>query len=110
LTCFSGGNFILGGVALEEARYVEYGLELAQGCRQIYQTATRLGPNEWAWLDPRIINSSGQVRPVPEDQSGFYDRNGFFITGQVSAIGAEAVESWYYAYLATEDWLWLDYV
>lgn len=110
LTCFSGGNFILGGVALEEPRYVDYGLELAEGCRQIYQTATKLGPNDWAWLDSKIDNSSGQVRPVPEDQADFYDRNGFFITGQTSAIGAEALESWYYAYLATDDRLWLDYI
>ncbi|KAK7717768.1 hypothetical protein SLS63_010723 [Diaporthe eres] len=111
LTCFSGGNFILGGVALEEPSYVDYGLELAEGCRQIYaQTATMLGPNDWAWLDSRIDNSSGQVRPVPEDQADFYDRAGFFITGQTSAIGAEALESWYYAYLATDDRLWLDYI
>lgn len=110
MTCFSGGNYILGGVALEEERFVEYGLELAQGCRQIYQTATRLAPNDWAWLDSRIDNSSGQVQPVPEDQADFYDRNGFFITGATSAIGAEALESWYYAYLATDDRLWLDYI
>lgn len=101
---------ILGSVTLEEPRYLEYGLELAEGCRQIYKTATGLGPNDWAWLDSRIDNSSGQVRPVPDDQVDFYDRTGFFITGQTSAIGAEAVESWYYAYLATDDRLWLDYV
>ncbi|KAK2613297.1 hypothetical protein N8I77_000218 [Diaporthe amygdali] len=110
LTCFSGGSFILGGVALEEPRYVDYGLELSQGCQQIYKTATKLGPNDWAWLDSKIDNSSGQVRPVPEDQADFYEQTGFFITGQTSAIGAEALESWYYAYLATDDRQWLDYI
>lgn len=97
LTCFSGGSFILGGVALEEPCCVDYGLELAQGCQQIYaETATKLGPNDWAWLDPSIDNSSGQVRRVPGDQAGFYGRAGFFVTGQTSSIGAEALESWYY--------------
>ncbi|KAL1882960.1 hypothetical protein Daus18300_000598 [Diaporthe australafricana] len=108
LTCFSGGNFILGGVALSEPRYVDHGLELARGCRQVYaETATNLGPNDWAWLDQEIANSSGQVRPVPADPAGFYERAGFFVTGATSAVGAEALESWYYAYLATGDRLWL---
>ncbi|KAI3392922.1 hypothetical protein diail_4971 [Diaporthe ilicicola] len=95
LSRFSGGSFILGGVALEEPRYVDYGLEMAEGCQQIYrQTATKLGPVDWAWLGSRIDNSSGQVLPVPEDQAESYERAVFFITGQTAAIGAEAPESW----------------
>lgn len=97
-------------MALTEPRYVDYGLQLAQACRQIYaQTATHLGPLEWWWQDERIANSSGQVRRVPADQAAFYARAGFFITNNVTAIGAEALESWYYAYRATGDRAWLDY-
>lgn len=114
LACFAGGSFLLGGTALAEPRYIDYGLQLAQACRQIYaQTATRLGPLAWSWLDPRIANDTaaggGQVRPVPAGQATFYARAGFFITDNGTAIGAEALESWYYAYRATGDRAWLDY-
>lgn len=45
LTCFHGGNFLLGGSVLGEQKYIDYGLALAEGCRNTYvSTVTQIGP------------------------------------------------------------------
>ncbi|KAL1634089.1 hypothetical protein SLS58_010836 [Diplodia intermedia] len=36
LACFDGGSFILGGLVLQEQRYVDFGLKLVDGCEAIY--------------------------------------------------------------------------
>lgn len=36
LACFDGGNFILGGLVLQEQRYIDFGLKLVDGCEAIY--------------------------------------------------------------------------
>jgi mannosyl-oligosaccharide alpha-1,2-mannosidase len=94
LACFDGGNFILGGLVLEEQKYVDFGLELVASCENTYnQTLTGIGPELFRW------DEGG----VPADQKEFYDRAGFYITNGYYDLRPEVLESFYYAYRATGD-------
>ena len=102
LACFDGGNFILGGIVLGLQNYTDFGLALTQGCRNTYaSTATKIGPEIFSW-----DNSS-----VPDDQTDFWQANGFYITDSVYDLRPEYLESLYYAYRVTgdttyQDWAW----
>jgi hypothetical protein len=94
LACFDGGNFILGGLVLEEQKYVDFGLELVASCENTYdQTLIGIGPESFRW------DEGG----VPADQKEFYDRAGFYITNGAYDLRPEVLESFYYAYRATGD-------
>lgn len=112
VACFDGGNFILGGLTLDEPKYIDFGLELVAGCRETYkQTATGIGPETFQWL--------GELSPpnatVPAGNESFYERAGFYITGSSYITRPEVIESYYYAYRATGDpkyqeWAWEAYL
>jgi mannosyl-oligosaccharide alpha-1,2-mannosidase len=92
LACFDGGNFILGGLVLNEQRYIDFGLQLVNACENTYnQTLTGIGPEGFSW------NTSS----IPADQQAFYDRAGFYITNGNYILRPEVIESFYYAYRAT---------
>ena len=113
MACFDGGNFILGGLTLNEQRYIDFGLTLVDGCRDTYeQTATGIGPEVFNWQDnkPYHSNTTNNAGP-PADQEAFYERAGFWITGSSYVLRPEVIESYYYAYRATGDpiyqeWAW----
>ena len=102
LACFDGGNIILGGLVLDRQDYIDYGLELVAGCHDTYNsTVTGIGPEEFSW-DPTAI---------PADQAAFYNESGFYITDSIYDLRPEVLESYYYAYRATQntmyqDWAW----
>lgn len=102
LACFDGGNFILAGQVLNEKKYIDYGLELVNGCHETYtSTATGIGPEIFRWDPARL----------PANQSAFFDRAGFYITNSGYQLRPEVIESFYYAYRATkdskyQDWAW----
>lgn len=102
LACFDGGNFILGGQVLGKQEYVDFGLELVNGCHETYiSTATRIGPEIFGW-------DSGSV---PADQAAFFNKTGFYIENSGYDLRPEVIESYYYAYRATGDtkyqeWAW----
>ena len=92
LACFDGGNFILGGLVLNEQRYIDFGLQLVNACEDTYnQTLTGIGPESFSW------NASA----VPANQTAFYQRAGFYITDSSYILRPEVIESFYYAYRAT---------
>ncbi|RPA73923.1 seven-hairpin glycosidase [Ascobolus immersus RN42] len=48
LACFMGGNWILGGVALNRSDVVSWGEKVVEGCRFVYNSsATGLGAEDW---------------------------------------------------------------
>jgi mannosyl-oligosaccharide alpha-1,2-mannosidase len=102
LTCFDGGAFILGGLTLKRIDFVNFGLELVQGCRNTYQaTASHIGPEQFSW----------DTKNVPADQKAFFAKNGFWISSGWYILRPEVLESMYYAYRATGDpkyqeWAW----
>jgi mannosyl-oligosaccharide alpha-1,2-mannosidase len=102
LTCFDGGSFILGGSVLGKAEYIDFGIKLAESCHATYAaTATGIGPEAFSWDRTR----------VPNDQKAFFEKNGFWITAADYVLRPEVIESIYYAYRATgnpkyQEWVW----
>lgn len=102
LACFDGGNFILGGQVLGKQEYIDYGLELVNGCHETYiATATGIGPEIFGW----------DSAEVPADQAAFFNKSGFYIRDAGYQLRPEVIESFYYAYRATGDtkyqqWAW----
>lgn len=112
MACFDGGNFILGGLTLNEPRYTEIGLDLVASCHDTYeQTATGIGPEVFQWQDNKVaLNASNNPGP-PAEQADFYKKAGFWITVSDYVLRPEVIESFYYAYRATGDtkyqeWAW----
>ena len=111
VACFDGGNFVLGGLTLGDQSLVDFGLELTAGCRQTYaKTATKIGPDSFAWEDSKLLNSN-----PPAGQEDFYNDNGYWLTGESYQLRPEVIESYYYAYRATgdakyQDWAWEAFV
>lgn len=92
LTCFDGGNFILGGSVLRRQDYIDFGLALVNGCHDLYNsTLTRIGPETFSW------NATG----VDSTNEAFYNANGFYITNPLYDLRPEVIESFYYAYRIT---------
>jgi len=102
LTCFIGGNFLLGGDILNRSDIFNAGLQLTSGCHDSYiGTATHIGPEVFSW-----DNSS-----VPSNQVAFFNRTGFWIVTSDYDLRPEVLESYYYAYRLTgdtkyQDWAW----
>ncbi len=116
MACFDGGSFILGGLTLNEQKYIDFGLELVEGCHDTYtSTATGIGPEVFQWQDADTpANASNNPGP-PASQAGFYNKAGFWITASSYVLRPEVMESYYYAYRATGDskyqeWAWDAYV
>ena len=71
LACFDGGNFILGGLVLNQQKYIDFGLQLVAACEDTYnQTLTGIGPESFSW------NTSN----IAANQVAFYQKAGFYIT------------------------------
>ena len=105
LACFDGGNIILGGLVLNDQRYIDYGLQLVAGCEDTYSsTLTGIGPESFAWSENGTVG-------VPADQLAFYEKAGYYILDGNYILRPEVLESFYYAYRATgdqkyRDWSW----
>ncbi|KAJ5901755.1 CAZyme family GH47 [Penicillium taxi] len=106
LTCFDGGSFILGGTVLGRQDFIDFGLELVNGCEATYNsTLTGIGPDSWGWDPSR----------VPSDQKEFYKKAGFYINSGYYVLRPEVIESFYYAHQVTgneiyRDWVWNAFV
>lgn len=106
LTCFDGGSFLLGGTVLDRQDFIDFGLELVDGCEATYNsTLTKIGPDSWGW-DPK---------KVPSDQKEFYEKAGFYISSGSYVLRPEVIESFYYAHRVTgkeiyRDWVWNAFV
>ncbi|KAK3316254.1 glycoside hydrolase family 47 protein [Apodospora peruviana] len=116
LACFNGGNFILGGITLNEPRYVDFGLKLVDSCYETYsQTVTGIGPEVFRWQDLNTPLNATNNPPPPANQTTFYNTSGFWINNTGYVLRPEVIESLYYAYRATGDtkyqgWAWEAFV
>ncbi|KAJ7343377.1 glycoside hydrolase family 47 protein [Mycena albidolilacea] len=109
LTCFHGGNWILGGKLLNNHTIVQYGLALVDSCVNTYaSTATGIGPEGFAY-----ISADGNFTSFPdptEDDLAFYNKHGFYILDGSSdyILRPEVLESNFYAWRVTGDTKYLD--
>ncbi|KAI0164099.1 glycoside hydrolase family 47 protein [Xylariaceae sp. FL1272] len=112
LACFNGGNIILGGLTLDKQEYIDYGLELVNGCHDTYaSTETGIGPESFVWQDSSVAANASNNGAAPSDQAAFYKESGFWIDSSYYIQRPEVIESYYYAYRATgdtkyQDWAW----
>lgn len=112
MACFSGGNFILGGLTLNKLDYINFGLALVDGCHDTYSaTLTGIGPEIFAWQDALRPLDATNNPPPPSNQAAFYGSAGFWIANGNYVLRPEVIESYYYAYRATGDtkyqnWAW----
>lgn len=106
MASFAGGNFILGGILLNEPKYKAFGLALAESYYNNYkQSPSGIGPEVFRWVDSHGSSSS---RPPPDTQADFYSRAGFYTTSGAYILRPETSESIYYAYRLTGDSKWQD--
>ncbi len=116
MACFNGGNFILGGLTLNEPDYTKFGLALVDGCHDTYSaTLTGIGPEIFAWQDAQHPLNATNNPPAPSNQAAFYNSAGFWISNGNYVLRPEVIESYYYAYRATgdtkyQDWAWEAFV
>ncbi|GAO13574.1 uncharacterized protein UV8b_05848 [Ustilaginoidea virens] len=105
LASFVGGNFILGGVLLGDAKYVDFGLALAESYYETYKgTASGIGPELFRW-------ATDANRTVPAEYAESYKKAGFWTRLADYALRPETIESLYYAYRVTgypkyQDMVW----
>jgi mannosyl-oligosaccharide alpha-1,2-mannosidase len=106
LSCFTGGNFILGSTVLGNDEYLQYGLDFAEWCANGYRyAASGIGPTLYSWNETLLQNANYS------NQTSLYEKAGWFIPDNTALDGGqapEAVESWYYAYQVTGDQYWRD--
>jgi mannosyl-oligosaccharide alpha-1,2-mannosidase len=101
---FAGGNFILGGVLLDNQEFKDFGVNLTLSYYQTYHaTATGIGPELFEWVDNALPVSASQNPPPPANQTSFYNTSGFWVTDGHYIQRPETMESLYYAYRLTGD-------
>lgn len=102
---FAGGNFILAGVLLNEPKYTEFGIALANSYYEAYaQTASKIGPEIFRWVPAESASAgAGNVTAPPAQDAGFYSKAGFWAVYKDYVLRPETIESLYYAYRVTGD-------
>ena len=102
LACFDGGNFILGGLVLNEQKYIDFGLELVEACEDLYNsTLTGIGPESFSW-------NATSLTAANATRLALYQKAGFYITDNDYILRPEVIESFYYAYRATGSQVYQD--
>ena len=110
LTCFAGGNILLGGKILGRQDIIQLGLDIIDTCHHTYiSTTTHIGPESFAWLPEAPTKATYQ--PEGEGQRLQQERMGMWISDARWMLRPETVESYFYAYRITGDpvyqeWAW----
>ncbi|KAH7325710.1 glycoside hydrolase, family 47 [Stachybotrys elegans] len=103
LASFSGGNFILGGILLNEQKYIDFGINLTESYYATYEgCSSGIGPEGFRWHDDALPEGEENRLP-PDDQVEFFEEAGFWVTSPYYILRPETLESLYYSYRATGD-------
>ncbi|EMC93303.1 glycoside hydrolase family 47 protein [Baudoinia panamericana UAMH 10762] len=107
LSWFAGGNIILGGMALRNQTLIDFGLTIADTSGAMYEmTKTGLGGEFIVWT-----NDCSQGFLHDFNLTECNASNSVQITSNDFKLRPEVIETWYYAYRATQDpkyreWAW----
>lgn len=110
LTCFAGGNFLLGGKILNRPDIIQLGLDVVDTCHHTYiSTATGIGPEVFSWVPEQAVRT--YYRPQVIEQQRQLENMGFWISDSRYLLRPETVESYFYAYRITgnpmyQQWAW----
>ena len=104
LASFAGGNFILGGILLDEQRYIDFGLHLADSYFETYRgTPVGIGPEVFQWVASELPVDNETNPAPPAESADFYSEAGFWATSPQYILRPETIETLYYAYRVTGD-------
>lgn len=100
---FAGGNFILGGILLDEQKYVDFGVKLTDSYYETYNTVTGIGPEGFRWVAAEHpVDDEFNTEPEGDDAE-FYEEAGFWATSPTYILRPETIESLYHAFRVTGD-------
>jgi mannosyl-oligosaccharide alpha-1,2-mannosidase len=95
LTCFDGGNILLGGQVLGRRDFLRFGRHLVEGCHHTYaSTTTKIGPEAFSWWS---AEDTSKKPPYFKVESSAY------------VLRPEVIESYYHAYRITGNPKYQDY-
>lgn len=109
MVSFAGGNFILGGILLQEQKYIDFGLQLVKSYHEVYRgTASGIGPEGFSWVDSGQTQGGRNNPAPPQDKAAFYEETGFWTSAPYYVLRPETIESLYHAYRLTGDDIYQD--
>ncbi|KAJ6258483.1 hypothetical protein Dda_6525 [Drechslerella dactyloides] len=114
LTCFVGGNLLLGAAYLTRSDLLSFGEALIEGCHYSYVSMpSRIGPEEWAWTprERKQTQVDGFAPPATSAQERMWAKTGIWPTSANYNLRPEVVESYFYGWRITgqqkyRDWAW----
>ncbi|KAF3923020.1 hypothetical protein ABW20_dc0103986 [Dactylellina cionopaga] len=110
LTCFLGGNILLGAKYLSRPDLFQFGEALIEGCRHSYASMpTGIGPESWSWSPQQV--KPGISGPLTIPQKRFLKETGIWPTALNYNLRPEVVESYFYGWRITgqekyRKWAW----
>ncbi|KAF3119824.1 hypothetical protein TWF569_003573 [Orbilia oligospora] len=113
LTCFIGGNILLGAKYFSQPSLLSFGEALIEGCHHSYDSMpSKIGPESWSWM-PREshLRPPHFPGPVALSQKEMYERTGIWVTVTNYNLRPEVVESYFYGWRITGEekyrqWAW----
>lgn len=114
LTCFIGGNILLGGAYFANPDFVRMGEDLIEGCHHAsVSMPLKIAPEGWSWT-PKKPPRTGQQPlggPVTFVQKDFHEKHGIWPIATAYFLRPEIVESYYYGWRITgnkkyQEWAW----
>ncbi|KAK6509869.1 hypothetical protein TWF481_004597 [Arthrobotrys musiformis] len=113
LTCFVGGNILLGAKYLSQQSLFSFGEALIEGCHHSYASMpSKVGPESWSWM-PREshLRPPHFPGPITLPQKKMYEETGIWSTAPNYNLRPEVVESYFYGWRITGEekyrrWAW----
>lgn len=100
LSWFAGGNFILGGMILDNSTILDFGISIAR-------TALNMYSRTWSGLGGEFVWWTEYCEPGWLEDGELCDAsNSWRFSSKNYDLRPEVLETWYYAYVATKEEGW----
>lgn len=102
LSCFAGGNWILGAKMIGQTTFDQYGQQLTAACANTYSSSpSGIGPESFVF-----IGTGNNTNGITINNPSFYRQHGFDFEVTQYILRPEVMESVFYAYRTTGDAKW----